>query len=116
MTTETNAEQRTLSASFPEAALIPGETAETFEALVNTLRAEFQPQNAMEHSYVDSMAVARWRQLRYRSLEAATASGPLTVSPKYLTVVQRLRTSSERQYNCALSSLLLTRKPPARSR
>ncbi len=41
ITTDINAEQQTLSASFPEAALIPGETAETFEALVNTLRAEF---------------------------------------------------------------------------
>ena len=44
----------------------------TFEALFSAVLAELQPQTPVEHSLVENMTVARWRQLRIRGMEKAS--------------------------------------------
>jgi hypothetical protein len=44
----------------------------TFEALFSAVLEELQPQTPVEHSLVENMTVARWRQLRIRGMEKAS--------------------------------------------
>ena len=54
--------------------LIQGESREQFAALLNSYTAQFQPQTPVEHSFVERVAVAQWRQNRIWAAEAAGIS------------------------------------------
>ena len=51
--------------------LVSTESAEEVQNMKADLAAEFRPQSALEHSYLDEMALARVRMLRYAEFEAA---------------------------------------------
>jgi len=51
--------------------LIDGESRERFAALLNSCVLQFQPETPVEHSLVERIAVAQWRQTRIWSVEAA---------------------------------------------
>ncbi len=52
--------------------VLKGESEERFNALLADLHAELQPQTAVEITLVETMAAARWRQLRIWGIEKAT--------------------------------------------
>ncbi|MEP6716208.1 MAG: hypothetical protein ABJC09_11585 [Terriglobia bacterium] len=52
--------------------LLEGEAAERFSQLLDSLHAELLPDSPIEIQLVESMAVARWRQMRLWALEKAT--------------------------------------------
>ncbi|MEP6714639.1 MAG: hypothetical protein ABJC09_03640 [Terriglobia bacterium] len=52
--------------------VLDGESAERFGELVDALHAELLPESPVEIQLVESMAVARWRQMRFWALEKAT--------------------------------------------
>src|SRR4051812_12103311 len=51
--------------------LLSTESAEEVQNMKADLTTEFRPQSALEHSYLDEMALARVRMLRYAEFEAA---------------------------------------------
>jgi hypothetical protein len=51
------------------AVVLPGESAETFEALNQAFIDHFQPRTAVEAELVQTMAIARWRLRRLTSVE-----------------------------------------------
>jgi len=51
------------------AVVLPGESREKFDSLLNVLNDDLRPQSAIEHLFVGKMAAAHWRQLRIWELE-----------------------------------------------
>ncbi len=51
--------------------VLTGESEERFHALLADLHAELQPQTTVELTLVETMAVARWRQMRIWGIEKA---------------------------------------------
>ena len=51
--------------------VLDGESLTRFTALLATLKEELQPQTGIESALVESMAVARWRQMRLWGMEKA---------------------------------------------
>ena len=52
--------------------VLKGESEERFNALLADLHAELQPQTSVEITLIETMAAARWRQLRIWGIEKAT--------------------------------------------
>ena len=100
--------------------LIHGESLERFRALLATFYAHLQPRNPMENALVDSLVQARWRQMRFTSIDSAAinfeidgqppvqaaCNGPtrahlaltaLAAQPGYTQSVHRYITRNERQ-------------------
>lgn len=113
--------------------LLKAESARRFDALLSSLIEEFQPATPNEHLLVETMAAARWRQMRTWTLQTAAfeletarqdpAAGSAPVitamafrsladSSQSLHLLQRYETSLDRQYSRALS--LLLKSPSAR--
>jgi hypothetical protein len=51
--------------------VLKGESTDRFLGLLTALLEEFQPQTPFEESLIESMAVARWRQMRIWGMEKA---------------------------------------------
>lgn len=54
-----------------KAVVLDGESRAHFKALLTSLQDELQPQNIVEIGLIETMAVARWRQMRLWSMERA---------------------------------------------
>ena len=54
--------------------VIEGEEPARFAALLNSLRADLQPANALEESLVEDLATCRWRQRRLLAMETVCLS------------------------------------------
>jgi hypothetical protein len=54
--------------------VIEGEEPSRFAALLNSLRADLQPVNALEESLIEDLATYRWRQRRFLAMETACLS------------------------------------------
>jgi hypothetical protein len=54
--------------------LLPGESRERYLELIASFVTEFEPATINEHHLVETLAHARWRLLRRRTLEAAEIS------------------------------------------
>ena len=52
--------------------VLNGESSDRFLGLLTTLLEEFQPQTPFEQSLIETMAVARWRQMRIWGMEKAS--------------------------------------------
>ncbi len=91
--------------------VLASEDQSAFDALLETLRAEFLPRTPFERHQVDLMAQARWRQLRIERFETAVLddAGDFP-DPDLLLKYDRLRTSAGRAYDKAFQSLLTLRK------
>ncbi len=113
--------------------LLDGESKERFDLLLASLRDEFQPRTNTEANLVETLATARWRQLRACALEcaiineeirnqaqntehldpatrAATAIRTLGDHSSQLEIINRYETRFERQYDRALDRLLKLKK------
>jgi hypothetical protein len=51
--------------------VLPGENPRAFTRLLAGYRAEYRPATRVEHDLVETMAVARWRQMRLWGMEKA---------------------------------------------
>ena len=108
--------------------VLEAESRERFETLLTALMDEHQPVTETEIGLVESMAVARWRQLRVWSIEKADfdyemAKVPRSLGPnpiraaqtfrslaqdgKALTVALRVEASFDRQFTRALRTFLM---------
>jgi hypothetical protein len=114
--------------------VIPGESPERFAELLATFQAEFQPRTAVESVLVETLAVARWRQMRLWMMEsanltheienqldessasmdsstrAALAFRILGDNSRSLDLMNRYETRFDRQYNRSLTQLLNLRE------
>ena len=91
--------------------ILPDEDGEQFEALLESLRAEFLPRTPAERYIVRSMAEAQWRLARVGRYEqrALEAAGP-DPDPDLLLKYDRLTNSAQRAWRKALDSLHLLRR------
>jgi hypothetical protein len=117
--------------------ILKGEKADRFDALLASLVEEFQPTTPNEHMLIETMAVARWRQVRNWTIQTATleletanqdqtASSPpviaalafraLADNSQALHLLQRYDTALDRQYSRALANLLKVRAARANDR
>ena len=118
--------------------VLDGESLDRFMLLLSTLQDELQPQTAVESDLVESMAVARWRQMRLWSMEksalgheirkqesatdnsdlsghdaptrAALAFRSLSDCSTSLERINRYETRYDRQYYRALDRLMKARE------
>ena len=102
--------------------LLESESPELFRKLLHGLRAEHQPATLTEAALVDTMAIARWRQMRLWSMEkstfdyeihrqepnfsaenrptqAALAFRSLSDTSRALDLIQRYETRCDRQFS-----------------
>ena len=116
--------------------LIRGESLDRFRALLATFYLHFQPRNAVENGLVDSLAAARWRQMRYTSVDSAGINleidrlspadaafdGPtrahlaicaLSVKPGYTQSMRRYVIHNDRQVDALYQTLCRLRTPAA---
>ena len=54
--------------------VLDDESSERFNALANEFHQQLQPRDFVESTLVDTLVVARWRQIRLRSMEKASLS------------------------------------------
>lgn len=66
------------------AIVLPGESAETFEALNQAFIDHFQPQTAVEAELVQTMAIARWRLRRLTTVETHMYSNQAAMNREYM--------------------------------
>ena len=112
--------------------VLVGESEERFQALLDSFINDYKPTNTAETSLVETMAVARWRQLRTWCIQksdfdremarhegspvrrAAIAFRSLADNSRSLDLVHRYETSYDRQFLRALRQLKDLRSgPPA---
>jgi hypothetical protein len=111
--------------------VLPGESQEEFDELLNSLLDEHQPQTPTELALVENMATARWRQQRVWTLETAGLGNELrrtrsiegedfetkawvafrsvTGDSPALELLSRYEARFERQFRTALTALLSLR-------
>jgi hypothetical protein len=111
--------------------VLPGESQEEFDELVNALLDEHQPQTPTELALIENMAAARWRQQRVWTLETAGLGNELrrtrsiegedfetkawvafrsvTGDSPALELLSRYEARFERQFRTALTALLSLR-------
>jgi len=111
-----------------------GESSRRFNELAAALVEQFQPRNSVEISMVQTMTVARWRQLRMWGIQTAgfesemantrktsAASGAVLAAATFraladnsrvLGLQHRLEAAYDRQYNRALVTMLKLRETP----
>jgi hypothetical protein len=113
------------------AIVLDGESIERFTLFISSLHKEFQPANFVESALIESMAVARWRQMRLWALEKAnlnhemhsdTTNPPssnlddvtktalayrnLSEKSRSMEIMHRYEARLDRQYNRALDRLI----------
>ena len=121
-----------------KAIVVKGESLERFALLLSALQDEFQPRTSAEHGLIETMAVARWRQMRLWNYETASLSdsiakrqasqegghsdpedNPTRAAMAFrelcerdsgFQVMHRYETAVDRQYNRALTRLLALQK------
>ena len=108
--------------------LLEGESVDRFCELLASLHADFQPSSGIESSLVESMAVARWRQLRVWAIEksgidfemerqghesdgdpathAAIAFRTLSEKSRLLDLLNRYEAQCSREYHRSLKALM----------
>jgi hypothetical protein len=117
--------------------ILKGEKADRFDALLASLVDEFQPTTPNEYMLIQTMAVARWRQVRTWTIQTATieletasqdqaAGSPPVIAAlafraladhsQVLHLLQRYDTALDRQYSRALANLLKVRAARASER
>ena len=64
-----SAASRIASGSLAKTILLEGESVDRFNALLDSLVVELNPQTEIETTLVESLAVARWRQRRIQGME-----------------------------------------------
>jgi hypothetical protein len=74
-----NADRRRLLAGT---LLVEGESADRFHEMLTGMIEEFRPVTDSELCLVESMAAARWRQLRFLALDNVTLSGEILSQPR----------------------------------
>ena len=110
--------------------VLEGESLQRFEQLLETITAEIQPRTSIEASLVETMAIARWRQMRVWGIQKAAfdiemarpenASGSpparaavvfrsLVDNSRTLDLQHRYETSYDRQFSRALAALVKLR-------
>ena len=114
--------------------VLPNESKDRFIRLLRSLQKEFQPATAVERHLVETMTVARWRQLRVWALEKSAIGYQLrqrtadpdiageddntqttltlrdfTAQSRYLDHISRFENRFDRQYDRALRCLLSLR-------
>ena len=109
--------------------VLDGENRTRFYRLLSELTAEFTPEGPVQNALVETMAVARWRQMRIWGMEkagldyqiskqdepvdaptkAALAFQTLSDSSRSLELINRYETRYDRQFNRALVRLLSLR-------
>ncbi len=91
--------------------ILPGEPEEEYEALLDSLNAEFQPRTAFERQLVREMAESQWRLARYGRYEqrALTEAGP-NPDVDLLLKYDRLTNSANRAIDKAFNTLKGLRK------
>ncbi len=111
--------------------VLPGESQDDLDALIESITAEFKPATDTERHFVDRMVQARWKLARLQRWEAAAFErildsewGPddpdrrflnaLGESGSILEKLQRYTTSAERAYSKALKDLLQYRAQRAK--
>lgn len=113
--------------------VLEGESTERFAELLAALHRDFDPQNEIETMLLETMAVARWRQMRFWGMEkaglsweirkqgtdnpeiseedgttrAALAFRTLADESRALDLMNRYEARYDRQYNRALHRLTL---------
>ena len=118
--------------------VLDGECLERFNFLLSNLIDQFQPRNVVESTLVETMAVARWRQMRLWAIEkaglvhqmsqdgsnpgspeldnptrAAIAFRTLSDESRLLETIGRYENRFDRQFNSALDRLTKLRKKEA---
>ena len=111
------------------AVVLDDESTERFTALARELHQEFQPRSVVERALVDTMAIARWRQVRLWAMEkanldheirrqqaetrsendptrAALAFRALSDNSNSLELIHRYETRCDRQFTRAVQRLL----------
>jgi hypothetical protein len=108
--------------------VLPGESQEEFDQLLTAYLDEHQPETPTEHTFIENMAIARWRQHRVWALETAglanemrhpryqegedydtqafVAFRTLTDGSSALDLLNRYDTRFERQFRAALTAFL----------
>lgn len=86
--------------------LLPGESREELEALLDAYYAEYDPQTITEERCIAEMTNADWRIRRLRNLEASAAQGPNEASLKHQTQSRLQEAHLKRIYDEALRLLL----------
>ena len=99
---------------FSPAALLPSEDGATFIALINDLKAEFEPATTTEEILVEKMAQAQWLTQRALNLQGEAFANESGV-PKNLGLLIRYHTSAERSFHRAHNELVKTQKERKKS-
>ncbi len=106
--------------------VLEGEDREVFYALLRDFETEFNPQSPVENALVQTLAVARWRQIRIWGMEtaglnhqiakqhdpadsrtrAALAFRDLSDQSRSLELINRYEARYDRQFTRALRTLL----------
>ncbi len=111
--------------------VLPGESQQDLDALIQALNDEFEPATETERHYVERMIHARWKLLRAERLEAEAfewvLEGPETLPSAdrrilrdlsdpsgLINRVERYAASAERAYSKALKELLQYRAQTAK--
>lgn len=110
--------------------VLDGESRDLFEQLLTSLIAEVQPRTPIEAALVETMATARWRQMRTWAIQKAgfdlemsrpeNSSGArparfalvfrsLSDNSRVLDLIHRYETAFDRQFSRALSLILKLR-------
>ena len=102
------------------AAIMPGEDAEEFKALLDDLAAEHQPANLTEQILVEKMAMNQWLSLRAFRLQGfaflgESMKGDNFAIPKDLALLIRYHTTAERAFHKAHNELVKTQKERRKS-
>jgi hypothetical protein len=113
--------------------VLDGESQERFHELLTALTLEFRPRTPTEAALVETMAIARWRQMRIWGIQKAAfdlemarhqdaADSPpiraaivfrhLADNSRVLDLAQRYETAFDRQFSRALALLLKLRAVP----
>ena len=88
--------------SLASTVLIDGESTQQFEEFLNALIAHYRPVTAIERGLLDTMAAARWRQMRaWSMLRTALDKGKIGENATIL----RYEATHRRQFNSALKEL-----------
>ena len=99
---------------FSPSALIPGEDGAILMALINDLKAEFQPATTTEEILVEKMAQAQWLTQRALNLQGEAFLKESGV-PRNLGLLIRYHTSAERAFHKAHNELVKTQKERKKS-
>ena len=74
--------------------VLPGEVDNRFVELTNALRHQLQPANEVEAELIDTMAMARWRQMRAASMQRKVTATVMkeqegTAPTRYFACIQK---------------------------